>query len=339
MFGRKKSEPPTTAVEEPKSSSTPSPDLEFSNELLRTQRGAHSRAKLSDIDFSDLNAPKVLHDGEWKPLQLYTTEVTIILSNITFRGGWYVGWGMPEPGKKHWYESLLASAQIQLPNKDPLLTFYDWGDSEFRPKSGARYTVEVAEFRNTSVRVDGDFESKATLAQEERTFEDYFYGSPSKLFATPKEADDWIKSEVMIYSDHKALYKEHLEAKGGRPQAYTWPDIVFSWNKYREYSDDRNPGFTGSDITVPEDVYAGLRRAIVDFREGARVKVRARMEMYGMQVHEFHHAPFPATAELSIVPRSAQLAGKLMEVEVVWDDEVRPINSPGRSWTDTDGQD
>ena len=321
---------PEKIVEEAKA---PSSRIDFIGEFT-THRGRELGAYLTDIDSSDLTAIKILYKGEWQTLQKYRTRAVIEFSDMTFRGGWIPM--LPRSANEpNWFEALEGSAHINLGYSDRLYSFFDWDKPEGRPGTGARFSFYEARFDETSIAINSDFEEQWRAKEENRSFEERYIGSPVRYFATAMEADEFIDLEIMPFSGHRNLYKEQIERRTGKPQQYHWPNIALT-NRKRFHMEAKHEGFYYPTILVPEDVYQGLRRSIADFSRGLRLSVVADLELLGIGILDPHPAPGHPIAELSIVPRSAQLTGRIKEVKIQWDGDETPFNNPSRIWTDED---
>jgi hypothetical protein len=335
MFGRKPPAANFTPPQQPTEPEPTAPKVELGEDLKALRRDNGPASKITDIDFSDSNHPKILFENTWHELSIYRTKAKVTLSDLTFRGGWSQLLSDRRGDNVNWYERLIGRAHLTTEYGEPILSFIDWGESK-RPTTKAQYTILQASFRDTSVIADTEYDAHRRLMNENRSSDDYYHGSPIKLFRTGEEAHTFLRSEILCYGeDFSFLYKDEIEAKQGRPQQYRYPELVLSNAGYRSYSDSKHQGFYGSDILIPPDVYSGLRRSIADFREGLVITAKVWIELYGMDVKVYPNLPEPASAALSIIPSTAQLTCKIDDFTVEWDDAVRPFSRAHRGWDET----
>jgi hypothetical protein len=333
MFRKK---PKTENVEAESKNEKPDaapPKIKFIGEFT-THQGRELPKLLTDIDVSDPEEIKVLYKGEWRPLEKYRTQVVIELSDLTFRGGWYSRMvrGVYD---RNWHEALEGSVHINLGYSDRLYSFFDRENWIGQSSTDARYSVYEARFDETSIAINPDFEKQEIAKEEERSFEDRYIGSPVKYFPSAQAANEFIDFEIMPFSGETILYEEQIAQRAGRPKQYHWPDIVLT-NMHRFQADNVPHGFYGPSIRVPEDVYQGLRRSIADFRQGLRISVVADIELLGIDILNPYPAPGHPIADFSIVPRAAQITGRIEEVNVRWGDEEPPFNNPSSIWKNPD---
>jgi len=328
MFGKRKKSSAELEAVNPVSDfqSEKAPRIEFIDEFNAHTEKRRLQKALVDIDTSDPGAIRILYRDEWKTLQRYRTRAVVNIFDITFRGGWY-----PSPYRKteeaNWHEMLVASASLQLGSSSRLYSFFEWENPQHRPKSGARFSVYEARYDEVTICENLDFEKQNMMARETRSLDDRYIGSPVKLFSSAEEADEFIKLEIMSYSETAALLTRQVAAKAGKPQQYNWPEVVFT-NEIYPYNSTESIGFYGSQVRLPSDVFCGLRRSLADFRNSLRLTVDVELELLGLDVVDPHPAPGHAVAGVSLIPRDAQITGKIREVSARWAPESAPFSNP-----------
>lgn len=322
--------PPNGSPPAPETTSTPPqpiPKVEVDQGVRRDRQVEKLALKISDVDLSQPDAPRVLFDGTWRKLELYRTKATLSLSDFTFRGGWSADLYSYRKSDRNWYDTLKCTVSVGRKFGTPFFTVMDGGDrreSLQRP----RYTIFQTKFFDTLIHIDHDFELHNRLDAEKRSSEHYYHGSPIALFNSGADAKKFLQEEVLCFSEgYGRMYKDELEKRGDRPQQYRFPEVSFSNAKYNEYSNDNAGGFYGSSIALPVDVLEGLRRALTDFREGLAVKMNVWLELYGLDPQDDYGTTDGYHAALTLIPATAQLSGKIASISAEWDNYAKPFHS------------
>lgn len=329
MFGRKKnrhSSEPIAPEPEPKASP---PRVKLGDDILDTSWDAAERFDISDVDFGDEDNPRIKFRGVWKDLELYKTTIQIELTDVTFQGDW--GGGLIRRDDDKWGEKLVTKTNLWAGRDKPVLTFFE-NDHEAVERGRSKFHFYIAQFE-TDVYANGAFGELDHLIREDRPLEEFYRGSPAKLFRKPAEAEEFIDSEIMAYSEHRYPPDKPIP---DRKQIHCWPEVVQGGDNYRnEYHDPT--GFYGSAINLPVDVYDGIRRAVADFGTYIKMELSVETELYGADVTHYKHTDSPSSASISVLPWNAQITGKLKGVNVRWDYEKGPASNPS-FWTRSEKQ-
>ena len=324
MFGRKKKNPSSEPiVPEPEPETAP-PRVKLGDDILDTSWDAAERFDISDVDFGGADNPRIKFRGDWKDLELYKTTIQVELTDVTLQGHW--GGGLIRRDDYKWSEKLVTTTNLWAGRNDPVLTFFEI-DDETVERGRSKFQFYIAQFK-TDVYADGAFGELDHLVLEDRPLEEFYRGSPAKLFREATEADEFIEREIKAYSEHRYPSDKPIP---DRKQIHCWPEVVQGGDNYRnEYHDPT--GFFGSAINLPVDVFNGVRRAIADFGTRIKVELAVETELYGADVTHFEHTDFPSSASISVLPRGVQITGRLKQVNVRWDDECGPACNPS-FWT------
>lgn len=330
MFGRKKKNPSSEPIIPEPEPETEPPRVKLGDDILDTSWDAAERFDISDVDFGDIDKPRIKLRSDWKDLELYKTTIRIELTDVTFHGQW--GGGLIRRDDDKWGEKLVTTTNLWAGRDKPVLTFFE-NDHEAIERGRSKFQFYIAQFE-TDVYANGAFGELDHLVREDRPLEEFYCGSPAKLFREATEADEFIESEIMAYSEHRYPPDKPIP---DRKQIHCWPEVVQGGDNYRnEYHDPI--GFYGSSINLPVDVFNGIRRAIADFGTRVKVELSVETELYGAEVTHYEYTDSPSSASISVLPRNVQITGKLKGVNVRWDDEKGPANNPS-FWTRSKKQD
>ncbi|MCR9270097.1 MAG: hypothetical protein NXH72_08940 [Hyphomonadaceae bacterium] len=328
MFRKKSKKSTTTLSEQEKDPQQTAPPqrVKLSEEILSTSYHAAKRFNITDVDFTDADKPRLQVDGNWKDLERYTTTVRIELTDVTFEGHWTGGVYRSPDGR--WFEELIAYTRIWQGRRDPVLMFFESSDEQVE-RGYEKFSFHIAGYE-TRVYGDAEFGELDHIMMDDNR-EEFFKGSPAKLFASAQDAREFIDSELMAYSEHRWPTDKPLPE---RERLYCWPEVVQGGDEYKHYLDGPE-GFVGSYIRLPVDVFEGVRRAVADFKEGAVVELSVDTELFGTDVSHYPYTDSSSSAGISILPRSMQMTGKIKGINVKWDPDIRPFNNPGH-WFEGD---
>jgi len=276
--------------------------------------------RLTDIDDSNPKRPRAYFDGDWIDLEKYWTEVTILFQDMTYFGGCIF------PASFGWHEKLSGKAQL-IVDDIPVLRYTDRSTQQNSLSTTERFLISPATFSDTLIGVDdGKYQNSSYAEVPEAAIGEGFVGSPSKLFTSSDEAEEFIDKEIMPFIEFSSKSKPIDEAyKAG--MRYTWPVVILTSPTGEPSAEFVVDGFEGNSINLPNHIFDAVKQNIATFRSGIRLQVIARTELWGINV-EMDMTNAEQYAALSLVPEDCQLTGALVEVDMYWDDNAPPFNNP-----------
>ncbi|MEM6898660.1 MAG: hypothetical protein AAF583_02655 [Pseudomonadota bacterium] len=325
MFGKKKDRPKVVLQSETLSEVVPPKRIEIGERLQDTLLPDSRVFEITDIDLSDPYGPKVEFRGEWETLKLFSTTVTIELVNVTIDGSWDSD--IVTEQRARWHEKLKAHTDLWSSSwKEPVFMLYERSEDSIE-RGYSKFVFHNAGFQ-TDIRADSSFFDHNELYHSGRDWDDRFLGSPDKLFCTPSDADTFMKEELFAFTE----FRQAVDApETGRLQRYKWPEVVQSGGQSSQYSDGPH-GFVGNCIGLPQDAFEGIRRAIADFGHAVKVEIVIETELFGLDVQDFPNTEYESSSAMAILPRYAQLTGRIKGINLKWDDDTPPASNPGYYW-------
>lgn len=278
------------------------------------------RSRLKNFDNSRPMKPRAFYEGAWVDLHKYQTDVEILFQNMTFTGDWI--W----PASMQWRESLVGTAHLMTGDL-PILQYTDWSQPDDQTSKGRQYSISSAAYRDVPISVGEEYQNSGFMETPEALPGEGFSGSPIRLFMTEDDAEEFLDKKITPFVGFSQKSKPISEAYEAGMR-YTWPEITLSSPAGKMFSDHYSgKGFGGNAICLPNHVYDAVKQNLAQFKRGVRLKLVARMELWGINVTT-DMTCFEEYASLSLVPLDCQLTGGLRAVEMYWDDGGPPFNNP-----------
>jgi hypothetical protein len=328
MFVKKKHQESEAVRVDSGPMSQPSSRVEFDEQLSRFWERANLKPPFSDIDTQISEFPTLKVDDEWKPLAPFMANAIVNLTDIKYRGNCEVYQDLGS--RPQWHESFTANATISVGLLDriaghvisttPLLSFFERHEfirnnaESDALKSEPKYFVQQANYPNTTIIINHDFDMYLSQLQDSEApddLENWFRSRPIELYRSAEDARIYIES---------LWNRRNSQSGDGQPSVSAWPDIAFTTEIHHPHRSAR--GFGANFIRLPHEAFAGLRESLGDFKEAAVLRISADMKLLGLDPHG-NNERHEAYSLWSVIDSSSELTGRLKEITVEWDNSSR----------------